>query len=346
MHEDVEVAAADDSPPIGLLQFRPILKRIRWGGRRLGTALHKPLGDADDYAESWEVSGHPSGESVVDGGPFDGRTLTELAEAYPEMLMGPRRPSDSFPLLIKFLDAHDRLSVQVHPDDARAQRFQPGENGKTEAWVILDASRGSRLFVGLKPGVNRAALRTALEAGTIERCLHGYAVSRGDCVFIPAGTVHAIGEGILLAEVQQSSNLTFRLYDWGRVGADGAPRTLHIEEALDCVDFERGPVDPVRPRIVSSGGPLTELLVDCAQFAMRRHTCSAPFDLYTRNSFRVFVALEGVAEVSAENDRRDLPRGKTLLVPACRPSVRIAPRGGGELVLLEVGVGGGGNGSV
>lgn len=322
-----------------LLAFRPVFKRIRWGGRRLQTLLGKPLGDGGDYAESWEVSTHPDGLSVVDGGPHDGRTLAELVRSHPEELLGLHRRADDFPLLCKFLDAHDRLSVQVHPDDARAQQSQPGENGKTEAWVILDAEPHSRLFTGLNSGVDRESLSAAIKAGSVEDCLHDYAVSPGDCVFMPAGTVHAIGEGILLAEVQQSSNLTYRLYDWGRVGTDGSPRELHVEEALGCIDFTRGPVDPVTPEVISERDPRTERLVDCPQFSIRRHTSSAPFEIVTGNAFRVLMTLAGEADVSASDDCRHVRCGDTLLAPASCPPVRVEPCGRDALVLLEAGPG-------
>ena len=332
--------------PVGLLAFHPVLKRIRWGGRRLGDALGKPIGEETDYAESWEVSTHPAGMSTVSGGPFDGTTLTTLVQTRPGDLLGPDVSDHDFPLLIKFLDAHDRLSVQVHPNNAQAARFQPGENGKTEAWVILDAAPGSRLFVGLKQGITPDVLQAALETGRVEDCLHSYNVSPGDCIFIPAGTVHAIGEGILLAEIQQSSNLTFRLYDWGRVGSDGLPRELHISQALECIDFERGPVDPVQPRVISERSPRSELLVDCEQFWIRRHTASAPFDLETAGWFRVLMVLRGAADISAGNDCLRQRCGGTVFVPACCAGVRCEPLAGDDLVVLEASVGGQGHADI
>jgi mannose-6-phosphate isomerase len=321
------------SRPVGLLEFPPVLKRMRWGGRRLGTVLGKQFGEGDDYAESWEVSCHPDGLSVVRGGPFDGRTLQSLVREFPEAILGSNRRGDEFPLLIKLLDASDRLSVQVHPDDDQAAAFQPGENGKTEAWVILDAAADSLLYAGLKPGVDRDRFRESIADGTVADCLHGYRVSPGDCVFVPAGTVHAIGEGILLAEVQQSSNLTFRIHDWGRLGRDGEPRPLHVDEALACIDFTRGPVAPVSPRVITEANPRSELLVSCPYFEMRRHTATSPFELATGGSFRVLLVLEGSAEVTAGDDRCRLGKGNTLLAPASCESVRIAPKGGAVVVL-------------
>jgi len=318
-----------------LLKFRPVLKRIRWGGRRLGNVLGKPLGDETDYAESWEVSCHEDGLSVIDGGPFDGRTLKSLVAQQPGLLLGAARQSDAFPLLIKFLDANDRLSVQVQPNDEQAVQFQPGENGKTEAWVILDARPDSRLYAGLQQNVDRDRLRQGLNDGTVEACLHSFPVSAGDCIFIPAGTVHAIGEGILLAEIQQSSNLTFRLYDWGRTGADGKPRPLHIEEALQCIDFHRGPVNPVTPQVLSTEEPQTEELVRCPYFVLRRHTAEQPFPLPDRDSFRVLMALRGSANVSHREGEETLSFGNSLLIPACCRDIEIRPHREGPSIILE-----------
>lgn len=317
-----------------ILEFEPVLKRIRWGGRRLGTVLNKPIGNETDYAESWEVSCHSNGPSVIANGPFAGRTLQKFVEQCPDELLGTTRRDDAFPLLIKFLDATDRLSVQVHPDDAQASQFEPGANGKTEAWVILDAEPDSRLYVGLKEGVDVDRLRAALEAGNVEDCLHTITVQPGDCVFIPAGTVHAIGEGILLAEVQQSSDITFRLYDWGRVGTDGQPRELHIEEAISCIDFNRGPVDPVAPRVDSTASPRMETLVESEYFTMRRHTSDTAFDLPPVQSFRVLMTLGGAGVVSVDGAESRLSQGKTVLIPACAERPRIDPDKG-VIQLLE-----------
>jgi len=175
------------------LQFSPLLKRIRWGGRRLGTRLGKPLGPENDYAESWELVDHGQDQSRVISGPWTGRTLQELVQREAKTLLGTQAGLEQFPLLVKFLDAHDRLSVQVHPNDRQAAAAIPGERGKTEAWVILEAEPEAYVFAGLKPGVDRAALARAVETGTVEQCLHRLEVRPGDCIFIPAGTVPGWG---------------------------------------------------------------------------------------------------------------------------------------------------------
>jgi len=296
------------------LRFSPVLKRIRWGGRRLGTVLGKPIGSESDYAESWEVVDHGIDQSVVTGGMHDGMTLQQLLQEHNQAVLGRHAGRTQFPLLIKFLDANDRLSVQVHPDDARARTFDPSENGKTEAWVIISAEPGSRIYAGLREGVTRDELATALAGGTVEECLHSFEVSAGDCVFIPAGTVHAIAEGILLAEVQQSSDLTFRLDDWGRLGADGKPRELHIEQALICTDFERGPVSCQLPRSIPGG----EELVSCEYFTIRRYAGPGQVALPDDNRFHILMSLAGEASVLSGSDVQFAEPGETLLLPAER----------------------------
>jgi len=316
-----------------LLRFRPLLKRIRWGGTRLGSLLNKPIGAADDYAESWEISDHGDDQSRVIGEPLDGWTLQRLVREKNEELFGRHAGQSQFPLLVKFLDAHDRLSVQVHPNDEQAKTFDPSENGKTEAWVILAADPGSQIYAGLRAGVDQEDLARAIDGGTVAQCLHSVAVRRGDCVFIPAGTVHAIGEGIVLAEIQQSSDLTFRLSDWGRLGTDGRPRPLHISEALSCTDFDRGPVDPVSPRILASGSHRQEELVRCDFFVLHRHTTTKPLTIGHDNRFHVLMLLDGAAEFVTDTTRMSLGRGGTVLMPASCGNVTIKPNQ--QITLLE-----------
>lgn len=316
------------------LIFEPLLKRIRWGGRRLGSLLGKQLGPEPDYAESWELADHADGRSRVASGPMVGMTLSELMQVYPQELLGRQAAATQFPLLIKFLDANDWLSLQVHPDDRQAVRYNPSEHGKTEAWVILDAQPESRICAGLKPDVTPEQLRIALTTGIIEDCLNLIAVSVGDCIFVPAGTVHALGPGIVLAEVQQQSNLTFRLYDWGRVDASGRPRPIHLQEALHCTDFARGPVFPVQPVLLSGFQHSCEELVRCGYFVIRRHTFSEPIKIRTEDRFRILMSLQGNAQITTELGSAQLQMGATVLLPACAESAVAAPEG--AVVMLEV----------
>lgn len=314
---------------LGPLEFAPLLKRIRWGGRRLGTLLNKPLGDASDYAESWEVADHGDDQSCVVDGPLAGQSLQELVVERGIELLGRHAGLEQFPLLCKFLDANDKLSVQVHPNDEQARRWNPNENGKTEAWLIVHAEPGSLVWAGLKRGVRRVQIENALQDGTLEECLNSFSVSAGDCVFVPAGTVHAIGAGILLAEVQQSSDVTFRLYDWGRVDALGRPRELHIEQALACIDFDRGPVGPVQPRIVQTGPYRVEDLVKCPYFELRRHTVRGEHQLQIENRFVILMVLRGTGTLGGT---RPLAAGSTVLLPASLTDASIQSEN--ELVIL------------
>lgn len=305
------------------LVFVPILKQIRWGGRRLGTLLRKPIGDASDYAESWEIADHADGQSVVSCGRLAGTTLRSLLDQFPAELMGSRFQSAQFPLLIKLLDANDWLSLQVHPNDEQARRYNVTENGKTEAWIILESSPDSRICAGLKEDVDRETLEQALRSNSVESCLNQISVAKGDCVFVPAGTVHAIGPEIVLAEVQQQSNLTFRLFDWGRTDASGKPRPIHLTESLDCIDFQRGPVFPVVPRILSDRPHLTEELVSCEHFVIRRHQFSEDCTIRTEDAFRILMVLAGEATLANSCGTVQAEAGTTVLIPACSDAVNV-----------------------
>ena len=321
------------------LTFRPLLKQIRWGGRRLGTVLGKPIGEASDYAESWEVVDHGNDQSVVDGGPLDGLTLDEVVKEHTLDLFGEKVDEDSqgrrFPLLIKFLDATDRLSVQVHPDDPLAKRYDPEELGKTESWVILDVEPGAKLYAGLREGVDASVLRAALREDRVEDVLHAVDVKPGDCLFIPAGTVHAIGEGVLLAEVQQSSDLTFRLSDWGRVGSDGRPRQLHVEESIEATDFTRGPVNPQTAEPVDGG----ERLCTCDYFTIVRQKMEAGETVRVPSGeCRILIGVDGRSAVRADGNRYDLSKGRTVLIPArTTENVMIETEGDGTVLDVTLG---------
>lgn len=319
---------------MGPLKFHPLLKRLRWGGRRLGDVLGKPIGAEADYAESWELCDHGDDQTLVADGALAGWSLGRLVRERPVELLGRHAGARQFPLLIKFLDAHDRLSVQVHPDDEQASRLDAGDRGKTEAWVILAADAGSCLFAGLKRETTAGALRRALQQGSVETCLNRIEVAAGDCLFIPAGTVHAIGEGILLAEVQQASDVTFRLFDWNRVGGDGRPRTLHVDESLACIDFARGPVGVVQPVARHQDDGLLESLVACPFFSIRRHTISRPLAIADDGRCRILIGLGGAADCTGGGERQSLRVGQTVLIPAAAMPAQVVPAP--TAIILEV----------
>lgn len=297
------------------LRFKPVFREYLWGGRRLETVLNKPIGDGPRYAESWEVVDHGEDQSVVAAGPLAGATLGGLVREQGEWLLGSAAADyDRFPLLLKFLDCQRNLSIQVHPDDARAARLDPPDLGKTEAWYIVDAAAGSRIYAGLKAGVGRADLAAAIDESRILDCLNQLEPQPGDCVFIPAGVVHALGEGLLVAEIQQASDTTYRLDDWGRVGADGKPRALHVEAGLEATDYGHGPVQAAQPRRINE---LTELLVECDKFVLKRHRFSAtPIRLGGDQQFHILTVVEGAAELQLDGQTTPLPLGQSVLIPA------------------------------
>jgi mannose-6-phosphate isomerase len=312
------------------IRFRPILKPYLWGGRRLGTELGKPLGDGEHFAESWEVVDHGNDQSVVADGPLAGTTLHELVTKHGEALFGRHFPQPQFPLLFKFLDAQKTLSVQVHPNDDQAARLDPPDLGKTEAWVVLAAEPGSKIYAGVRPGVDCAQLERAIADGTSDECLHQFEPRVGDCVFLEANTVHALGAGLLIAEIQQASDTTYRVFDWNRVDRDGNPRQLHIQESLDTIDFARGPVGPQRPQ--PTGRPGIERLVACDKFVLDRWRTDEPQTCGGDGRFHILALTDGAAMLGGEGRPEVLVRGNTVVIPASCRSATVVPQGRAELL--------------
>lgn len=309
-----------------VLLFEPILKRLIWGGRRLGELLGKPLGEAADYAESWEIVDHGADQSIVSVGPLRGKTLRQLLRDHPAELLGRDLHHEAFPLLFKFLDCHRVLSVQVHPHDDYATRMAVPDLGKTEAWYVVDAQPGSLIYAGLKTGVDAAALEQAMLAGRVEEVLHSAEPRVGDCFYIPAGTVHALGGGLVVAEIQQASNTTFRLFDWNRLDQQGRGRELHVREALAVTDFDRGPVHPQTPQTDLDG---LQTLVACDRFVLRKAELLPPAS-----------AARGLTQVVLGGDERmrilSVVRGSVSLAPADGPPL---PLRMGQSTLLPAAAG-------
>ena len=295
-------------------RFQPILRRYLWGGRRLGSVLGKPIGTEEDYAESWEVVDHGLDQSVVAFGDLAGSKLNELVRNHGDDLLGDHAPQRQFPLLFKFLDAHRTLSVQVHPDDEQAARLDPPDLGKTEAWYVIAAQPESRIYAGLKPHIDREMLAEHLAAGTCEECLHSFEPQAGECLLIPAGTVHAIGSGLLIAEIQQASDATFRLFDWNRLDAAGNPRPLHIEASLEAIDFERGPVGPQAPQPTEN--PHLTRLAKCDKFVLDRWQFAGQQTVGGDRRFHVLAIVSGTVRISGDPCGEPLGTGSTVLVPA------------------------------
>ncbi|WP_437187710.1 type I phosphomannose isomerase catalytic subunit [Planctomicrobium sp. SH668] len=295
------------------IRFLPIIKRALWGGERLEKELNKQCNGVPDAAESWEVSDIPGSVSIVADGEFAGVTLRELMEGSAQDLLGQHADEKQFPLLIKFLDAREQLSLQVHPKDPVAMPDGSIRPGKTESWIVIAADAGNKLYLGLNPEVTEQVLRESLETGDLERHLNQYTAHAGDCIHLSPGTFHALGGGLLIAEIQQPSDIKYRIYDWKRVDANGNSRELHIEQGFASADFERGPVSPVipQPSMVRQG---SELLVDCPFYRIARHTGSEPLTIADDNSMHVLVVLSG----EADQDGFVLERGQVAVLPAAR----------------------------
>jgi mannose-6-phosphate isomerase len=310
------------------LRFQSIFRRYLWGGRRLHSVLDKPIGEGDDYAESWEIVDHGADQSVVATGSLAGTTLRELGTEHGLELFGVHHPQPQFPLLFKFLDAHSNLSVQVHPNDEQGGRLDPPDLGKTEAWVVLHAEPGSLVYAGLKPGFNRESFEREVRRGTTELCLHCFEPQIGDCIFIPAGTVHALGEGLIIAEIQQASDTTFRVFDWNRIGADGQSRPLHIDRALEVIDYETGPVSACQPQATDQ--PHVSRLVECDKFILDRWQLDGAETIGGDDRFHILAVLEGDVQVSDAS----LTKGQTILLPAAAGECNIVATS--KAVLLDM----------
>ena len=304
------------------MKMQPVLVDRVWGGRRLAELLGKPLPEGVKIGESWELSDHPHNRSRVAEGPLAGRTLREVLERDGQAVLGrhglARAWSTRFGLLVKFIDATDRLSVQVHPGDAHAARYSKEEGGKTECWVVVHAEPGAWVADGLRPGTTRDRLAAALRKGAIEELLTVRPVKTGDFIWVPAGTVHAVGPGLVLAEIQQTSDLTYRLYDWNRLGADGKPRPLHVERAMECIRFTGdAPAAGGKGRTADETGLVIENLVDCPAFSLSRIRIDRrPYAVEMGGACAALVVVAGSARLVAGDAAMPIRAGDTILVPA------------------------------
>jgi len=323
------------APKLYPLKFEPIFKSMLWGGRRLRPFLGRPGGSDEPVGEAWVLSDVDGNPSRVTNGPLAGTTLRELLADAPRRVLGPAKPANGrFPLLLKFIDARQELSVQVHPNDAQAYARKPGQAGKTEAWVVLEADPAtSKIYAGFRPGVGPDTFRAAMSDRAAHRTLHQFTPAPGDCVFLRAGTVHAIGANILLFEVQQTSDITYRLYDWDRVDAKtGKPRDLHVEDGLACSDFAAGPCHPVRPEVEADAPGKRERLVRCEYFTLHRVAAEAPVTLGQEGRCRVVVCVAGAGTLAGE----PVAAGDVVLLPAEVGAAELVPDG--SATVLECGV--------
>lgn len=301
-----------------IMKLLPSGKDYLWGGTRLREEYGKKI-DLTPLAETWECSVHPDGPSVVDNGEFKGQTLTEVLKQHPEYL-GNKVKNGELPILVKFIDAKQDLSVQVHPDDEYAQVHEH-QNGKTEMWYVIDAEEGASIIYGFKHKVTEKILRHAIETGTLDKHLQKVEVHKGDTFFVPAGTVHGIGKGILIAEIQESSNVTYRVYDYNRVDKNGKKRELHFEKAVSVMNMGISPDIRQKPRIVKyQPGCSKELLCCCKYFETELIRVTKGFSFSVMDSsFQVIMCLDGCGQVETMDvDCKPVRFGKgdTLFLPA------------------------------
>lgn len=318
----------------GLLTFKPYYKSVLWGGDRIA-ALKGDNADCQLLGESWELSAVPGHESVVDRGPFKGRKITDLANEYGVDLLGADvvdKFGSEFPLLIKLIDARQNLSVQVHPDDRLAME-RHGTRGKTEMWYVMDSDPGAEIYSGLCAPLSPDSYADRVAGGTIMDVVAAHESKPGQFYFIPAGTIHAIGAGNLIAEVQETSDVTYRVYDYDRRDADGNPRQLHTAEARDAIDytFPRD-IEPTARTFESSAIPA----VRCDYFTVDYLDLDGRgvrFDADDR-SFTVLMVVAGVAEVSVDSDSLVVTAGHTVLVPAVAGALKV--KGNARLLRIRV----------
>ncbi len=303
------------------LMFQPILKEKIWGGKAIQKKFGRSL-PSDKIGESWDVACHKNGTSVVANGSLKGKTLEQLIDSYSSTLLGHqiyKRYSNKFPLLIKILDANQYLSVQVHPSDAYAALHEDGQMGKTEMWYIIHAEPGARLIYGVLPDTTKSDFENALRKGQLEKYLNSIEVNSGDVLYIPAGVVHAIGPGIMICEIQQNSDATYRVYDWNRLGDDGKPRELHIDKALDVIDFTgKHPREKLSGLSVNEDGSIRTHYVACPHFAMEKIECrGAVKEIADGSKFFTLTAVEGHGELEYAEGKQAFKAGDSMLIPAC-----------------------------
>jgi mannose-6-phosphate isomerase len=310
--------------------LKPIGKDYLWGGNRLNDDFAKEI-ELNPLAETWECSTHPDGPSLVASGPYNGQTLREVLEKHPDYLGTHPKTKGELPILIKLIDAKQDLSVQVHPNDEYARTHENGQLGKTEMWYVLDATKDAKLVYGLHHGTEPELLRQSIEQGTVEKYLQKVPVKKDDLFYIEAGTIHAIGAGALIAEIQENSNLTYRLYDYNRVDKNGQKRPLHVDKALEVANLSAS-AEPRQPLRVLRyrRGCATELLCRCQYFEVHRmlintEACRELVGYQSDEaSFRVLLCTGGCGEI--EYGERDLLRffkGDCIFVPANSVKLRI-----------------------
>ncbi len=308
------------------LKFKPILKTVVWGGEKI--APYKEIETTQQHiGESWELSGVKGNESIVADGPLEGKTIAELVREYKGDLVGKHvyeNTGDEFPLLIKFIDALSDLSIQVHPNDELAAKRHNGSKGKTEMWYVVDAEPGAHLLAGLTKQITPDEYAARVADGTITDVLARHDVHPGDVFFLPAGRIHAICGGCFIAEIQQTSDITYRIYDYGRLGLDGKPREVHTELAKDAIDYTV--YDNYRTEYTPRQNEEVEV-VSCKYFTTSIYDLTLPYarDLSEIDSFLVVMCLSGTGSLEVDGEEVEIHQGETVLVPASADDICFVP---------------------
>ncbi len=316
--------------------FQPIFKDRVWGGRELERLYGKNIPASTPIGESWEISDRPNDESVIVNGQFTGKNLRWLMENHAAEILGHAQPATAgrFPLLCKILDARDKLSLQVHPPAGKAAELK-GEP-KTEMWFIADAAPGAELFVGLKRGVTRAEFEKKIADGSVADCFHRVPVSAGDTMFLPSGRVHAIGAGLVIFEIQQNSDTTYRVFDWNRTGLDGKPRELHIAQSLASIDFNDFEPKRVETQFVADGNVQKRSLVNDPLFNVETWKLNAGTGGALKpKKLQIIAATSGQIEIKGGSASVTLSAGQFALIPASLERTEILAKSNAVLLRVE-----------
>lgn len=314
------------------IKFEPILQEKLWGGNKLKHVFNKTDRD-ENFGESWELSNVEGFSSVVTNGELKNQSFSEVLKHHHKEILGPKVSGSDFPLLIKFLDAKIPLSLQVHPDDERAKIYADSR-GKTEMWIILSAEPDAKIYLDWANSMTKEKAEIALKDGSIMDYVKTYDAQPGDCFFVPAGTVHAIGKGIVLAEIQQTSDSTYRLFDWNRVDKNGNPRDLHIEESLRVMDWN--PKENLKKYFSKEQNQLNPV-VNEKHFKTSYLPLEGSFELENKyDSFQILICTEGFGEIQWENEILAFQKGDTLLLPFALNKVSLISENGASLIHVHL----------